>query len=134
MTKKKSIKSIALFAIQIYTKSMDDINIEVKQLKAYDLINVKGVLNFDNCDSFSREIEGNVDFSKIVVLDLFGLEYMDSSGIGAIFQIVKRLEENSLDMYVFNLSEKIEQIFKLVKLTDFVKIIEKGQIDKILKY
>lgn len=118
--------------IKLYISIMEDLKLQVKQSDNYNLITLYGVLVFDNCEDFLEEITDLADFEKNVFLDLYFLEYVDSSGIGALFDIVKRLQKRNLQIYAYNLNPKVKQIFTLVKLSEFIKIIEKQKMEQLL--
>lgn len=53
---------------------------------------------------------------KQIVLNLRGLEYLDSSGIGDLVQAYLSVIKRGGEMKVVGLSEKIEEILKITKL------------------
>ncbi len=59
---------------------------------------------------------------KRFLLDLNGLKYIDSSGIGKIINITKVLRKQGGNITIARVPQEIMQVFKLVKLDTFIKI------------
>ena len=51
-------------------------------------------------------------FSQVVI-DLSGLDFMDSTGIGMLIGRYKRLKERNIPIYICNPSRQAEKIFKM---------------------
>ena len=59
---------------------------------------------------------------KKIIIDMNGLEFIDSQGIGAIIEITKLLRAKSGDLVFINVPERIEIIFKPINLQRFIKV------------
>jgi stage II sporulation protein AA (anti-sigma F factor antagonist) len=57
---------------------------------------------------------------KQVIIDLSGLEFMDSTGIGVLIGRYKKLKNNKIPIYICNPSNHIEKIFKLSGLYEIM--------------
>jgi len=79
--------------------------------------------SFDmNCkDEFQAEIESYLqnDKPQFVIFNLKGLEYIDSSALGVLVSVLKNLKSHSGDVYVTNVSDFIEEVFKRVRLDKY---------------
>ena len=64
-------------------------------------------------------IEGG---AKYFVVDMAGLEFIDSSGIGVLINVAKLARVNKGDIIMMNVSSRIESIFNPIKLQRFIKI------------
>lgn len=58
-------------------------------------------------------------FKKLVV-DMRGLEFMDSTGIGVLIGRYKKLKSKNILMYVVNPNSHIEKIFKMSGLYEII--------------
>ncbi len=65
------------------------------------------------------EIFDKQGFDKIVI-DLSELEFMDSTGIGVLIGRYKRMQENSIPIYISNPSTHAEKIFKMTGLYEIM--------------
>lgn len=92
-------------------------SIKIREVGAVTLLDVSGRLtSFETGalrDSISRLlIEGRRD----IVLNLSGLKYLDSSGIGELARVYVMVVKQSGQMKVVGLSSKIEEVLKVTQL------------------
>lgn len=59
--------------------------------------------------------------SKDIVINAEKVDYLDSTGLGAIMVILKLLKEKSLDFKIINVKKNV---YKLFEITGFNKIID----------
>lgn len=67
----------------------------------------------------SRIVESKTIFDKIrttSTIDLQGLDYICSGGIGMLVMTYSRLKKNGMNLYLTNLNEHIQKIFKVSNL------------------
>ncbi|MBN2160563.1 MAG: STAS domain-containing protein [Spirochaetes bacterium] len=57
-----------------------------------------------------------------IAVDLSGLEFIDSSGIGLLIDAAKLLRRRGGDIALLNVPERIERIFQPVRLNRFIRI------------
>jgi anti-sigma B factor antagonist len=92
-------------------------SVNIRHVGAVSLIDVSGRLTSFEIgalrDSVSRLLkEGRRD----IVLNLSGLQYLDSSGIGELARIYVSVVKQSGQMKVIGLSSKVEEILKITQL------------------
>ena len=94
-----------------------------RQIDNIVLISVKGNMSATNIKSFKSFIE---QFQKQeltrVVLNLKEVEMIDSSGIGAIVFLLKRLRPAGGDIKIASLNPQIERIFEITKLNRAMEV------------
>jgi anti-sigma B factor antagonist len=59
---------------------------------------------------------------RSVVLNLGGLEYMNSSGIGLLVMLLVRIHRHKQRLFAFGLSDHYQQIFELTRLDDAIGV------------
>ena len=94
-----------------------DFSIKIRQAGVVSLVDVSGRLtSFETGalrDSISRLLrQGHKD----IVLNLSGLQYLDSSGIGELARVYVSVVKQSGQMKVIGLSSKIEEVLKITHL------------------
>ena len=57
-----------------------------------------------------------------IILNMSGLEYMNSSGIGLLVTLLIRANRQKQRLLVFGLNEHYQQIFELTRLNDAIQI------------
>lgn len=92
-------------------------SIKIREASAVTLLDVSGRLtSFETGalrESISRLLkEGRKD----IVLNLSGLQYLDSSGIGELARVYVSVVKQSGQMKVIGLTAKVEEIFKVTQL------------------
>lgn len=89
------------------------------------VFSLKGNLDALTAPSLKKEIESLLAARKInVVFDLSGLELIDSSGVGAIVSLFKRVRTLQGDVKIAQLNGQPAEIFKLLRLDKAFEIFE----------
>jgi anti-sigma B factor antagonist len=92
--------------------------IEERQTGDITVLVLKGQMVLDDGDlAFGRRIRDLVDRGAVkVVLDLGGVTYIDSSGVGMLVAKLKTLKERGGDMRLLNLNRRAESLLGMLKL------------------
>ena len=72
---------------------------------------------------FKKALDENLDTTKATVLDMNQVEFMDSSGLGALIACCKRMELNT-DLAVCNLSSNVQEIFEITRMNRVFKVYD----------
>ncbi len=59
---------------------------------------------------------------KLLVLNMAGVDFIDSTGLGMIVSLVKRVRENKVDLAISNLSPQAQSLFELTRMTRIFSI------------
>jgi anti-sigma B factor antagonist len=70
--------------------------------------------------------------ARYMVVDMEGLEFIDSAGIGVLINTAKVLRMNRGDIALMRVSPRIESIFSPIKLQRFIRIFD--TVDASLKH
>ena len=63
-------------------------------------------------------------FTRTIVLNFSGLEYMNSSGIGMLVTLLVRANRQRQRLVAFGLNEHYRQIFELTRLDEAIRIYD----------
>lgn len=98
-----------------------DLNVRVETSnQSYTTIELTGFLDAHTVNTFESRIEEIVSSGqRQMVIDLKGLNYISSAGIGALMALTQRLRRESGDMVLLQPNEKV---FKILDLLGFTKI------------
>jgi anti-sigma B factor antagonist len=92
-------------------------SVTIRQSGPISLLDVTGQLtSFETCalrDSVSRLLQQG---RKDIVLNLNGLQYLDSSGVGELARIYVSVVKVGGQMKVVGLSHRVEEILKITQL------------------
>lgn len=101
-------------------------------------INIKSQLNESN-SLWDVYLSGEIDVSTAnevkenlinliskqsadINLDMTNLDYIDSTGLGALIGVLKRLKENDKDIYITNTKKNVRKIFNITGLDKIFKV------------
>jgi anti-sigma B factor antagonist len=73
-------------------------------------------LDADNHKQFRLAALGHLDGRRKVVLDLERLNFLDSSGLGAVLSCFRRVQVEAGEMVIASLSAPVRVIFELVRM------------------
>ena len=76
------------------------------------------VEHFDasNADDFKREVAPVLKEHRKMVVDLGRVQFVDSSGCGALLSCLKTLTENHGDLKICQVNKYVRQVFDLIRL------------------
>lgn len=92
-------------------------------------IQLKGGLNYENSGNFQSELEElfNEHPMAVITLDLYFLDFVGSSGIGAFVQSIKRMNETRKRILLSNVKPEFLKVFKLYNFEEMQEIL----VDKV---
>ncbi|MCK9443096.1 MAG: anti-sigma F factor antagonist [Tissierellaceae bacterium] len=105
--------------------------LSVEKHKNNLLVQLKGELDHHNTEMVRQKIDKQYFEHRIknIILDLRGLTFMDSSGIGLVMGRYKNILENGGKIVMVNDNEYVEKILKvsgLLKIINVYPTIEKA--------
>ncbi len=94
---------------------------------------LKGSLDYENSTSFRTEL-GNLlrtNPTSIITLDMMGLNFIGSSGIGYFFNTIQAINKIKMQIRLSNVKEEFLKVFKLYdsELTN-ISIQESEPVDR----
>ena len=81
-------------------------------------------LDASNVQQFRTDVSRSVDGQKEIVLDLAGVKFVDSSGIGALLSVLRKTNALSGDVKLCNLQPNVKSLFDLVRMTRLFETFE----------
>lgn len=82
------------------------------------VIAVGGEITFENSDQFREKIDQLCEQEKYhIIIDLAGLQYMSSAGMGVLVHGLKRARAKEGDLRLINLSDKMRRVFLITQFT-----------------
>jgi anti-sigma B factor antagonist len=79
-------------------------------------------LDASNSTEFKEAIQPVLETELNVVLDLAGLAFVDSSGLGAFLSCMRRLHAKGGDLRLCAMSDSVRTVFELVRMHRVVDI------------
>ena len=81
-------------------------------------------LDASNAEEFKKGIVPVVNGYSRVIMDLSGIGFMDSAGLGAILSVYKKVREEGGQFRVFGLSKEVKALFDLVRMQRLFELCE----------
>lgn len=95
------------------------------------IVRISGRFNIEEVISFEKAVNEVIEQSpKALSLDMSGLKYIDSSGIGSLIKAMNIAKNKNIDLVITDLDKEIMHIFKLAYLDRFFTISTQEEIFK----
>lgn len=95
-------------------------SVEISTVKRGNVVVVEvsgDALDASNVQQFRADVSRSVDGQNEIVLDLAGVKFVDSSGIGALLSVLRKTNALSGDVKLCNLQPNVKSLFELVRMT-----------------
>jgi anti-anti-sigma factor len=87
------------------------IRIEVKESET--VVRCSGRLNSEYAEEFKDEVRKLIPGARVVVLDFTQVEYMDSSGIGAVVRLYVTAKKENCELRLVNFNQRVRDLLGL---------------------
>jgi anti-sigma B factor antagonist len=103
----------------------DPLTIERHQgnLPGTRILRLTGPLTLRNLFTLQDELRGG-DPPLVAILDLTGVPYMDSAGMGALINYFVHCEKNGIEMIVAGVSQRGLELFKMTKVDTVIPLAD----------
>ena len=91
------------------------------------LVTVNGALTAVGVDSFREQFAGwwqSAPEIRNAVVDLGGVDFMDSAGLGSLIGLLKRVVERGGDMKIARLQKKVRMVFEITRAYKVFEIFD----------
>ncbi|MEW8957995.1 hypothetical protein MHOCP_14900 [Moorella humiferrea] len=89
---------------------------------------VKGEVDLENADLLRRELEASLDHARpqVLLLDLEGVTFMDSSGLGVILGRYRRLKKEGGRVVICRPQPQVRRLLEISGLSKIMTIHPEG--------
>ncbi|KKY02139.1 MULTISPECIES: STAS domain-containing protein [Paraclostridium] len=99
------------------------VNIESKLDNNFWNVDINGELDVAGADKVKTHLNSLIEEKPVdIKMDFTNLEYIDSTGLGALIGVLKRLKVNDKDIYVLNARKNVKKIFSITGLDKIFKV------------
>ncbi|WP_320044908.1 STAS domain-containing protein [uncultured Desulfobacter sp.] len=89
------------------------------------VVSVAGKIDASNSPKVEKEIATyTASVQKVVILDLWGVEYMSSAGLRVVLVFAKNLKAKGQDLIISGLQGHVKDVFELSGLYSIFKIFQ----------
>jgi len=105
-------------------------DVQVESRGAVRIVRLKGKITFELCPDLQRFLDPIPEAEvKRVVIDFKEVPFIDSSGIGEILRLFKRIKEAGGEVVLANPNQKLRDLFLMYRFNQFMKIQENVDLD-----
>jgi anti-sigma B factor antagonist len=87
------------------------------------VVNCKGHLTFDVSAMFKDELKKLIPDTRCIVLDLTELEYLDSSGLGAIVSVYVSAKRAGCELRLINFNKRVRELLGITHVLSIFQSI-----------
>jgi anti-sigma B factor antagonist len=99
------------------------VNIESRLDNNFWNVDINGELDVAGADKVKAHLNSLIEEQPVdIKMDFTNLEYIDSTGLGALIGVLKRLKVNDKDIYVLNARKNVKKIFSITGLDKIFKV------------
>jgi anti-anti-sigma factor len=98
--------------------------VATSQYGNYILVSLQGEIDYYNLAKVKQSIKSSIEeHRENIIIDLHGVTYMDSSGIGFLVTAHKLMEKDNRTMTLANVPEDVMQLLRLGTVESFLTIV-----------
>ncbi|WP_102345145.1 STAS domain-containing protein [Bacillus sp. Marseille-P3661] len=86
---------------------------------------ISGVLDYSTMETFISEVQSIEDGIKKVIVNFSKLEFIDSTGIGAIINLVHEANAKQFGVELDGITPEIEMLFETIGVFQIMESIQK---------
>jgi len=95
---------------------VSDLALTTDKMPTQIIVHCRGKITSDTIQSLKAVVKPLFSESKTVVLDLTDANYLDSSGLGAIFGLYVSAKAAKSQLRVINLNDRLKELFSITRL------------------
>ena len=98
------------------------------------MVSPAGTVDSQTSENLDKEIQGAVDESvKTLVLDLAGVKFISSAGIGTIIKAKATMKRKGGDLAMINMQPQVKKAFEILRLLPSLNVFEgRDELDEYL--
>jgi anti-sigma B factor antagonist len=100
---------------------VSELKLETEKKNSETTVRGTGRITSDTSATLENTLRDLIPESKRVVLDLTGIEYIDSSGLGTLVSIYMHARRANCDLEIANPKQRVRDLFRLSRLESVFK-------------
>jgi anti-sigma B factor antagonist len=107
------------------------LELETDMMAIQVTVRCSGRLVADTCQQLRGTVRRLIPTTKLLILDLSGVDYVDSSALGTIVGLCISSQRAGCDLKLINLSPRAKKLFSMTQLQE---VLESRFDDETLRY
>jgi anti-sigma B factor antagonist len=105
-------------------------DIQVESRGDRRIVRIKGKVTFEYCPVLQNRLDSILrEGARQIVVDFKDVPFIDSSGIGEILRLFKRMRDAKGELVLANPNQKLRDLFSMYRFDQFMKIWEDADLD-----
>lgn len=101
------------------------LTVRISQSGSWTILSVHGEIDMATCPQLRQEIVAQISGGNThLVIDLGGVEFIDSTGLGVLIGGLKRARSQGGDLRVSRVGDRLEKMFALTGLGDVLAVVD----------
>jgi len=101
------------------------VNISIENKDEISIVKVSGEITFSTSGDLRKKLLELVDKgSKKIILNIGGVDYIDSSGMATMVEILQKIKSKDGYLALCKVKDKIKDILEMVKLKDLFEMFD----------
>jgi len=112
-----------------------ELSIEISRMKpGVVTLSLIGPIDENSSPTLDKEIcEALAEPVEILVLDMAGVDFITSSGVGIIVKAKTSLKRRGANLVIMNLQSQVEKVFEIIHLIPVLEVFEsREELDEYL--
>ncbi len=112
-----------------------ELSIEISRMKpGVVTLSLFGPIDENSSPTLDKEIcEALAEPVEILVLDMAGVDFITSSGVGIIVKAKTSLKRRGANLVIMNLQSQVEKVFEIIHLIPVLEVFEsREELDEYL--
>ncbi len=98
-------------------------DIQVESHQDHRIIRIQGSITFENCPSLQNRLDSVLDDEvRTLTIDFKDVSFIDSSGIGEVLRLYRRMGNCGGELILLNPNKKLQGLFLMYRFDRFMKI------------
>ena len=107
------------------TDERHKLDISSEKTEAATIVRVKGEIDLRTSPQLRKELINLLDDAPgKIVLDLADVSYVDSSGVGTIVELKRRVMRSKGDVILVALQQRVRSLFEITRLDKFFTLVD----------
>jgi anti-sigma B factor antagonist len=102
-------------------------DIQVESQGDYRIVRIQGKITFEYCPMLQSRLDAILDEgARRIEIDFAEVPFIDSSGVGEVLRLFKRISESGGEVILSNPNKKLRELFLMYRFDQFMKIKEQS--------
>ncbi len=97
-------------------------DISIRDYNGHKLVELSGDIDHFNVTGLKKTLFDLIDNNNKIIVDLQGVDYMDSSGIGLLVTVHKKMEATGGRLSLVKINEDILDLLRVATIDRFLRI------------